>query len=121
MAEDGLPPWVQYLAAQIAEMRTELGGRIDKLVTRDAFRDEQARVNTELQRLGREIGEQQADLKAEASARASERLDSAKQQAEDAKKRQSLERNKNWMWLGIILTPFVGAFVTWLISGGLLR
>lgn len=119
--EDGIPPWVEYLTGEMNRRFDALDGILRSLVTRDAFRDEQTRVNTELRRQDREISDLKADLKAESTARASEQLTAANQAKAEAQERQKVQRATNWQWFLVVAGPLATLLLTWVANGGLAR
>ena len=121
MAEDGIPPWVEYLTGEMNRRFDSLDGVLRALVTRDAFRDEQSRVNAELRRQDREIAELRADLKAESTARGAAELTAANRAKSEAQERQRVARATNWQWFLVIAGPVAAALVGWVASGGLSR
>jgi septal ring factor EnvC (AmiA/AmiB activator) len=119
MAADEIPPWVEFVLAQVSKQFDGVNARLDSLVTRDAFTEEQKRVNEKFDSHGREISSLRADLAAEATARAAERLESANKAAADAQANQRTARQTNWQWLALIASPFIGGFALWILNGGL--
>lgn len=121
VGEDGIPPWVEYLTGEMNRRFDSLDGELRTLVTRDAFRDEQSRVNAELRRQDREIAELRADLKAESTARGAAELTAANAAKTEAQERQRVARATNWQWFLVIAGPVAAALVAWVASGGLSR
>lgn len=119
--EDGIPPWVEYLTGEMNRRFDALDVVLRTLVTRDAFRDEQSRVNAELRRQDREIADLKADLKAESTARAAAELSAANAAKAEAQERQRVQRQTNWQWFLVIAGPVATLLVSWIASGGLTR
>lgn len=119
MADEGIPPWVRYMSDEMNRRFDGISSEIRQLVTRDAFRDEQSRVNDELKRLGREIGDVESDLKAESGARVAAEIASATAAEKTAKEQQSTQKATNWQWFLLLASPFLGALIQWIITGGL--
>lgn len=119
--EDGIPPWVEYLTGEMNRRFDSLDGVLRTLVTRDAFRDEQTRVNTELRRQDREIADLKADLKAESTARGAAELKAAEAAKSEAQERQRVQRATNWQWFLVFAGPIVTLIVAWVANGGLTR
>lgn len=119
--EDGIPPWVEYLTGEMNRRFDSLDGVLRTLVTRDAFRDEQSRVNAELRRQDREIAELKADLKAESTARGVAELTAANAAKTAAQERQRVAHATNWQWFLVIAGPVAAVLVGWVASGGLSR
>ncbi|MDF2506271.1 MAG: hypothetical protein K0Q52_130 [Microbacterium sp.] len=119
MADDGIPPWVEYLSNLIDRRFAEQGARIDKLVTRDAFSEEQKRVNEKFDAQQQQIAQANANIQAEATARAASELAAANKATQDAQQQQRTARQTNWQWFALFAVPTVGAIVLWVINGGL--
>ncbi|QGZ16731.1 hypothetical protein PBI_DEWDROP_84 [Microbacterium phage Dewdrop] len=117
--EDGIPPWVTFILDQVRVQFTETNNRIDNLVTRDAFQQEQSRVNEKFDTHGREIGELKAALQAEATARVTAETNLAKAREKEAEDRQKDQANRRWLVFAMIATPFVSAAAVWILGGGL--
>ena len=117
--EESIPEWVKWLNEQMDMGLRSLGDRIDKLVTRDAFEQEQKRVDEKFGGQGREIGDLRAKLEAEATARAASELASANKQAQEAQRREGVQRQTNWQWFALFASPVVGALIVWVLNGGL--
>lgn len=119
---DGIPPWVEFVLRQVREQFEGVNQRLDNLVTRDAFVQEQSRVNEKFDAHGRDISETKAALAAEATARVTAEQNLAKERAEDQKDREREAGNRRWMLFGIAASPIVAAIVGWvtaaLISAG---
>lgn len=119
MVDEGIPPWVEYLTSEMNRRFDSLDGVLRTLVTRDAFRDEQARVNAELRRQDKEIADLKADLKAESAARGAAELAGANAAKSEALERQRVQKATNWQWFGLIAGPIIAYLVGWVSNGGL--
>lgn len=117
--EGGIPPWVTFVLDQMRGQFTETNSRIDNLVTRDAFTQEQSRVNEKFTSQGREIGELKSALQAEATARVTSESNLAKAREAEQTDREKEGRTRRWLVFALIATPFVSAFALWIIQGGL--
>jgi len=118
-AEETIPPWVTFILNQVGDQFSTLNKRIDDMVTRDAFQQEQSRVNEKFEAQGKEIGDLKVALQAEATARVTAERALSKEREEERKEREKEQANRRWLVFGMIATPFVSAFVIWLLSGGL--
>lgn len=119
MAAEEIPPWVEFVLAQVSKQFDGVNARLDNLVTRDAFTEEQKRVNEKFDAQGRDISALRADLAAEATARAAERLESANKATADAQANQRTARQTNWQWFALFASPVATALVIWILNGGL--
>jgi hypothetical protein len=119
MATDEIPPWVEFVLAQMGKQFDGVNTRLDNLVTRDAFTEEQKRVNEKFDSQGRDISSLRADLVAEATARAAATLEAANKATAEAQASQRTARQTNWQWLALIASPFIGGFAYWILNGGL--
>lgn len=117
--EDGIPPWVTFVLDQMRGQFADTNSRIDNLVTRDAFVQEQTRVNERFTAQGREIGELRSALQAEATARVTAETTLAKERTEEQKARDKDRANRGWLIFGMFATPVAGAIVLWILNGGL--
>lgn len=113
---DGMTPsQFQILREDFASMRQEFNQRFDNLVTRDAFRDEQRRVDDRFASQGREIGELKTDITAEAQARVADTQQALKAQIHEKNEREKLRRATMWQWLFLAVSlvggPIVGALI----------
>lgn len=115
MTDGTIPPWVDFVLDRMDKQFEAQGQRLDKLVTQDAFRQEQTRVNERLTAHDREHAEHKAGIQAEATARSTE--NTLRMQQENAQKEKIIATQKQtqWQWLLILAGPVVG----WL-AGGLL-
>lgn len=124
--EEDVPPWVTFILGQVREQFTEVKQQLGSLVTRDAFSQEQIRVNERLSSLGREIGELKTSnsnletkLQAEATARVNAETQLARERGQEQKDREKDQANRRWMIFAMIATPFVAAIIAWVLGGGL--
>lgn len=119
---DGMTPsQFQILREDFASMRSEFNQRFDNLVTRDAFRDEQRRVDERFSSQGREIGELKADITAEAQARVADTQATLKSQLHEKAEREKIRRATGWQWLlltvSLIGGPVFGALIGSALAG----
>ena len=119
---DGMTPsQFQILREDFASMRQEFNQRFDNLVTRDAFRDEQRRVDDRFTSQGREIGELKTDITAEAQARVADTQQALKAQIHEKNEREKIRRATMWQWLFLAVSltggPVVGALIGSAMTG----
>ena len=95
--------------------------RLERLVSKDTFRDEQARLNVILNDMQKDIAATQSDIRAEATARANAELTRARSESEELRKAQAVERQTRWQWFLIPAAPVGVMLVNWLMTGGLQR
>lgn len=116
MSDAMSPSQFQILREDIAQMRSEFNGRFDSLVTRDAFRDERARVDERLSSLGREIGENKAAIDAEALARTTEQQATLRAQQHDKAEREKERRARSWQWFALFASPVVSGIIAYVVG-----
>jgi hypothetical protein len=111
---------VTFVLDQMRGQFADTNSRIDNLVTRDAFVQEQARVNERLMGHDRELGELKGALQAEATARVAAETALGKERSDEAKLREKERANRGWLIFGMFATPIAGAIVLWVLNGGLI-
>lgn len=119
MAEQEVPPWVTFILDRVDGQFETLGKRIDGLVTRDAFLQEQSRVNEKLSIQDNQLSDLKTALQAEATARVNSEQSLARERSQEQKDREKEQANRRWLVFSIIATPFVTAFMIWVLNGGL--
>jgi hypothetical protein len=107
MADEMSSQQFQILREDFASMRTEFNARLDNLVTRESFRDEQRRVDGMIQSQGREIGELKTSLTSEVSARLAAEQKASDATIHEAREREKIRRQTSWQWLSIALAPVI--------------
>lgn len=117
--EDGIPPWVKYLTDEMNRRFDSLDTKMTQMVSRDAFREEQRRVNDKIDDLSRELGKNASDIQAEAGARVASELAAANAARVEAEKRQQVARQTSWQWFALLAAPVVVGIVSWVLAGGL--
>jgi hypothetical protein len=118
MADEEIPPWVKFLNDQWDRRFGELLVEVRRMVTSDSFRDEQTRVNAEIARLGREVGNLQTQVTQESQARVAAELAAAAKSRDEAEARQRVQQQTNWQWFVLIAIPVAGYLVNWALGGG---
>jgi uncharacterized protein YdaU (DUF1376 family) len=113
VGDDGIPPWVDFVLDRVDKQFDNTNSRIDRLVTQDAFRQEQDRVNQRLTTHDRELGESKAAIQAEANARATENRLRAEQENAQKDRIIATQKQTQWQWLLIIAGPIIG----WVVGG----
>lgn len=107
-----MPPWVEFVLDRMDKQFVGMNERLDKLVTQDAFRQEQTRVNERLGQHDREIGSARRDIQAEATARSTENKLKSDQEIAQRDKLLQTQKQTQWQWFAIVAGPIV----VWLIS-----
>lgn len=124
--EEGVPPWVTFILEQVQQQFADMNRRLDTLVSRDAFTQEQNRVNEALQQmrasqddLRRELEALKSALQSEATARVTAETNLAHARTTEQKDRDKEQAARRWQIFGILASPFASALVIWVLSGGL--
>lgn len=126
MPENMTPSQFQILREDLAAFRSEINQRLDNVVSRESFRDEQRRVDGLIGGHGREIGELKTLLEKkigevttalaqEAGARVSAQTDALNAQLLERQEREKVRRATMWQWLllgvSIVVTPVVAIII----------
>lgn len=119
MESSSPPPWVTFILEEMNRRFDSLDKRLDKSVSTETFRDEQARVNMELKELSAAAAKNSADIQAEANARVAAELARAQAERGESERRQELQRQTRWQWFLIPASPIAVLVVGWLANGGL--
>lgn len=112
MSDSAPPGWFDILRGDLRDMRTEFNGRLDKLVTQDAFAAEQRRVDDKFASLGSDLVEEREARIAAESALTS-KIEGVADTAEAAAK--SAASRRSWWFRSIVIAAFtavVGGVVT---------
>lgn len=121
MESSSPPEWVNFILAEMNRRFDAQDAKLDKLVTKDTFRDEQSRVNEAIREMRVNIAQNTSDIKSEAAARANTEIAHSNRERDEAQKRQAVERQTSWQWLAVFVVPIVGILLTWVANGGLAR
>ncbi|MCJ1709215.1 hypothetical protein [Microbacterium sp. VKM Ac-2923] len=116
MADGDIPPWVDFVLRQVGEEFARVNVRLDNLVTRDAFLQEQNRVNENFQRLVREQAEQKAALASETAARLLAERTLAEARAQEQNEREREAGNRRWQVFGMFATPIAALIIGWVVA-----
>jgi hypothetical protein len=105
---DEVPPWVDFVLDRMDKSFDGVNSRLDRLVTQEAFRQEQSRVNERMRGFEDRVGKNETAVQAEATARATE--NKIKLEQENAQKERIIATQKQtqWQWLLIVAGPIVG-------------
>ncbi len=114
-----MPPWFRLLREDIAEMRRDFSERLDRLVSRDTFLQEQSRVNDKFDEMNRDLFAVRNDLTKEVQARVTAEQVLAKERLAEQQLREREAGSRRWMIFGLFAAPVVSAVLAWVISGGL--
>lgn len=115
------PAWVEFLMSHMDKRFDAQDARLDKLVSRETFRDEQNRLNGIINDMQKDIAANAGDIRAEATARANAELARLRQVNEEARESQAVARQTRWQWFLIPAAPIGVMIVNWLMTGGLQR
>lgn len=119
MESSAPPAWVEFILSHMDKRFDSQAARLDQLVSRETFRDEQARINDVLRDMQQDISSNQADIKAEATTRANAELARARSDNEELREAQAVARQTRWQWFLIPAVPAAGLILNWLMTGGL--
>lgn len=119
MESSSPPAWVEFLMSHMDKRFDAQDARLERLVTRETFRDEQARVNEMLREMQRDIAQNQSDIKAEATTRANAELQRARADNEEMREAQAVARQTRWQWFLIPAAPIGALVIDWLMGGGM--
>ena len=113
------PAWVEFILAQMDKRFDQQDAKLEKLVTRDTFRDEQSRVNDLIRDIQKDVSENRASIQAEATARANSELVRTQRERDEAEKRQAIAKQTSWQWFAIPASALAAYIIPWLLSGGM--
>lgn len=116
MADTEIPPWFNLLREDIAAMRKDFNDRLDRLVSRDAFQQEQQRVNEKFDDQGRDIGRLRTDLEKEVQVRVISAETAARERAAEQSLREREAGNRRWGVLAWFASPLISAAVAWVAA-----
>lgn len=119
MESSNIPPWVEFILAQMDKRFDNQDAKLEKLVTRDAFREEQSRVNDLIRDLQKDVAKNGADISAEATARANSELVRTGRERDEAQRQQTTERQTRWQWFLIPAAPLAALAIQWIAGGGM--
>ncbi|MDQ1113922.1 hypothetical protein QE418_003370 [Microbacterium testaceum] len=116
MADGDIPPWVEFVLRRQGEEFAGVNARLDNLVTRDAFLQEQSRVNEKFDGVIRDQAKHEAALASETSARllAERTLSDARAQEQAEREREA--GNKRWQIFLTFASPIAGLIVMWVVG-----
>lgn len=119
MESSNIPPWVEFMLAQMDKRFDAQDAKLEKLVTRDAFREEQSRVNDLIRDLQKDTAKNASDINAEATARANSEIARTGRERDEAQRQQATERQTRWQWFLIPAAPLAALFINWFAGGGM--
>lgn len=119
LESSNIPPWVEFMLAQMDKRFDSQDAKLEKLVTRDAFREEQSRVNDLIRDLQKDSAKNTSDINAEATARMNAEVARSSKEREETQRQQATERQTRWQWFAIPAAAVVGYVVPWIANGGL--
>lgn len=119
-----MPLWAKQFQGELLRGLGDVQKALRDMVSRDTFRDEKERVNSEIKDLHEEIRDARREtqevsklLRAESSARQNAELAAAQKATDEAQERQKVQKATNWQWLLIIVVPVVNWIFEWLRNG----
>ncbi len=113
MAEGEIPPWVTFVLQNVREEFVGVNARLDNLVTRDSFLQEQARVNEKFDVMQRDLTRLDVALAAETTARVTAESTLASARAQEQSEREREAGNRRWQVFAMFATPVVGAILAY--------
>lgn len=119
LESSNIPPWVEFMLAQMDKRFDSQDAKLEKLVTRDAFREEQSRVNDLIRDLQKDSAKNTSDINAEATARMNAEVARSSKEREETQRQQATERQTRWQWFAIPAAAVAGYVVPWIANGGL--
>lgn len=119
MESTNIPPWVEFILAQMDKRFDAQDAKLEKFLTRDAFREEQTRVNDLIRDLQKDTAKNTSDINAEATARMNGEVARTARERDETQRSQATERQTRWQWFVIPATAVAGYLVPWILSGGM--
>ena len=116
MADGDIPPWVEFVLRQQGKEFAAVNARLDNLVSRDAFMQEQSRVNEKFEGVVREQAKQEAALASETAARLLAERTLADARAQEQSEREREAGNRRWQVFGMFATPIAALIVAWVVA-----
>lgn len=119
LESSNIPPWVEFILAQMDKRFDNQDAKLERLVTRDAFREEQSRVNDLIRELQKDSAKNASDISSEATARMNAEVAQSTRERDEAQRQQATERQTRWQWFAIPAAAVAAYLVPWIANGGL--
>lgn len=116
MAEGEIPPWVTFVLQNVREEFVGVNARLDNLVTRDSFLQEQGRVNEKFEAQQRDLNRLDVALAAETTARLTAESTLATARAQEQSDREREAAAKRWQVFAMFATPIVSAILAYVVG-----